>query len=240
MSELTFREVSPDEVAQIKAQYKRFIDEEVIPAEPELNRHDEAAAKKLAELKSRAKEAGLWALGHPEEIGGGGLPFLAFAEMNEIIGRSHFGQMAVGSVSMQDSIMLHLYANDEQKDRWLKPLVAGEIYPSVGLTEPEVAGSDPTLMQTTARLQGDEWVINGHKWFTSGANIAAFTTVFCDGLDTRRALRDLAEGCSGSEGEPAGRAWRGLRDCAETTRTRPHLPLHALARAGAARLRVDV
>ena len=61
----------------------------------------------------------------------------------------------------------------------LEPLVAGDIYPSVGLTEPEVAGSDPTLMQATARLDGDEWVINAHKWFTSGANLAAFTTVFC-------------------------------------------------------------
>jgi acyl-CoA dehydrogenase len=180
MSEETFREVDRDEVAVVKAQFKRFIDDEVIPAEPVLNRSDEAAAEMLGSLKSRAKQAGLWALGHPEEIGGGGLPFLAFAEMNEVIGRSHFGQMAVGSVSMQDSIMLHLYANEAQKERWLKPLVAGDIYPSVGLTEPEVAGSDPTLMKTTARLEGDEWVINGHKWFTTGANRAAFTTVFCD------------------------------------------------------------
>jgi acyl-CoA dehydrogenase len=180
MSELTFREVDRDEVAAVKAQFKRFIDDEVIPAEPVLNQSDEAAAEMLGSLKSRAKQAGLWALGHPEEIGGGGLPFLAFAEMNEVIGRSHFGQMAVGSVSMQDSIMLHLYGNEAQKERWLKPLVAGDIYPSVGLTEPEVAGSDPTLMKTTARLEGDEWVINGHKWFTTGANRAAFTTVFCD------------------------------------------------------------
>ena len=180
MMELKFREVSSEEVAQIKARFKRFIDEEVIPAEPVLNGHDEAADAKMEELKARAKEAGLWALGHPEDIGGGGLPFLAFAEMNEVIGRSHFGQMAVGSLSMQDSIMLHLYGNAEQKERWLQPLVAGEIYPSVGLTEPEVAGSDPTLMQASARLDGDQWVINAHKWFTSGANRAAFTTVFCE------------------------------------------------------------
>jgi alkylation response protein AidB-like acyl-CoA dehydrogenase len=79
---------------------------------------------------------------------------------------------------MQDSIMLHGFGTPAQKKRWLEPLVAGEIYPSVGLTEPEVAGSDPTLMQTAARLEGGEWVIDGHKWFTSGANRAAFTTVF--------------------------------------------------------------
>jgi acyl-CoA dehydrogenase len=125
-----------------------------------------------------AKRRGLWALGHPAEIGGGGLPFMSFVYLNEIIGRSEYGQIAVGSVSMQDSIMLHLYGTAEQKARWLAPMVAGDIYPSVGLTEPEVAGSDPTLMQTSAVLDGDEWVISGHKWFTSGANRAAYTTVF--------------------------------------------------------------
>jgi len=167
------------DIAELKERFRRFINEVVIPAEPVLAQDDDAAAKKLSELKELAKQRGLWALGHPEEIGGGGLPFMAFVYMNEVIGRSHWGQMAVGSVSMQDSIMLHLYGNAEQKRRWLEPLVAGDIYPSVGLTEPEVAGSDPTLMRTKARLEGDEWVIDGHKWFTSGAHRAAFTTVFC-------------------------------------------------------------
>jgi acyl-CoA dehydrogenase len=76
--------------------------------------------------------------------------------------------------------MLHRYGSQAQQETWLKPLVNGDIYPSVGLTEPEVAGSDPTLMQTKAVLEGDEWVINGHKWFTTGANVAAFTSVFCE------------------------------------------------------------
>jgi acyl-CoA dehydrogenase len=132
----------------------------------------------IADLRDEAKARGLWALGHPEEIGGGGLPFMDFVYLNEIIGRSEYGQVAVGSASMQDSIMLHLYASDDQRERYLKPLVDGGQFPSVGLTEPEVAGSDPTQMQTTAYLDGDEWVINGHKWFTSGASRAAFTTVF--------------------------------------------------------------
>jgi len=158
---------------------RRFIDEEVIPQEAELLDREGDGRAVLEDLKRSAKAQNLWALGHPEEIGGGGLAFMPFVYLNEIIGRSEFGQLAVGSVSMQDSIMLHLYASPQQRERWLKPLVAGDIYPSVGLTEPEVAGSDPTLMQTTARLEGDEWVISGHKWFTSGANRAAFTTVFC-------------------------------------------------------------
>ena len=167
------------ELAELRAAMKDFVDGAVIPAEPVLGGADPvAAAAALDELKAAAKQRDLWALGHPAEIGGGGLPFMDFVYLNEIIGRSEWGQMAVGSVSMQDSIMLHLYASDEQRERFLKPLVAGDVYPSVGLTEPEVAGSDPTQMRTTAVLDGGEWVINGHKWFTTGAHRAAFTTVF--------------------------------------------------------------
>lgn len=168
------------DLADLKLQMQAFINDEVIPLESVLHADDDEAAQAMAELKAQARQLGLWALGHPEEIGGGGLSLMDFAYLNEVIGRSHYGQMAVGSLSMQDSIMLHLYGNDAQRKQWLTPLVEGEIYPSVGLTEPEVAGSDPTLMQTSARLEGDEWIINGHKWFTTGANRAAFTTVFCE------------------------------------------------------------
>jgi acyl-CoA dehydrogenase len=167
------------ELAELRAAMKDFVDGSVIPAEPVLNGNDPlVAADALEDLKAEAKSRDLWALGHPAEIGGGGLPFMDFVYLNEIIGRSEWGQFAVGSVSMQDSIMLHLYASAEQRERFLKPLVAGEVYPSVGLTEPEVAGSDPTQMRTTAVLDGAEWIVNGHKWFTTGAQRAAFTTVF--------------------------------------------------------------
>ena len=166
------------EVRELREPMRKFIQEEVIPAEPLLDAEDARDREVMARLKESAKRQGLWALGHPAEIGGGGLPFMPFVYLNEVIGRSHWGQVAVGTLSMQDSIMLHLFGTPEQQRRWLEPLVAGEIYPSVGLTEPEVAGSDPTLMQSTARLEGDEWVIDAHKWFTSGANRAAFTTIF--------------------------------------------------------------
>src|SRR6478736_580226 len=156
-----------DEVRELRARMKDFIDNVVIKAEPELERLAEqgyhpdtglplelyrAAEEKgldtsrgvpgpgdaatrrssgpIAELQAEAKSNGLWALGHPEEIGGGGLPFMDFVYLNEIIGRSEIGQVAVGSVSMQDSIMLHLYASEEQRERFLKPLVAGDVYPS--------------------------------------------------------------------------------------------------------------
>ena len=167
-----------DEVRQRRTAMREFIDDEVIPREHEIEPFDAKGLDVLEALKAEAKRRDLWALGHPSEIGGGGLPFMDFVLLNEVIGRSEFGQLAVGSMSMQDSIMLQLYASAEQRERFLKPLVAGEIYPSVGLTEPEVAGSDPTLMQTSAVLEGNEWVINGHKWFTSNGSRAAFVTAF--------------------------------------------------------------
>lgn len=165
-------------VAELCTRMRSFIDDEVIPLEGELSRQDDDGAAALDGLRKRAKELGLWALGHPEEIGGGGVPFLDFVYLNEIIGRSEYGQLAVGSVSMQDALMLHRHGTEEQRRRWVPGLVSGEILPSVGMTEPEVAGSDPVLVQTTARLDADEWVINGHKWFTTGAEQAAFCTVF--------------------------------------------------------------
>jgi len=167
-----------EEFRDVLARMRAFIDDEVIPSETLLREASLDSLVEMERLKAAAKAQGLWALGHPEDIGGGGLGFMEVTFLNEIIGRSFFGQSAVGTWSMQDSIMLRQYANPEQKKRWLVPLVAGEIRSSIGMTEPEVAGSDPTLMQATAELDGDEWVINAHKWFTTGANIAAFTTVF--------------------------------------------------------------
>jgi alkylation response protein AidB-like acyl-CoA dehydrogenase len=171
---------------------RRFIDEEVVPAEPVLGAGGEAAATAVRALQASAKAQGLWALGHPIELGGAGLPFYEFALVNELIGRSHWGQVAAGTLTMQDSIMLDRFAGPALRERFLGPLAAGEITPSVGMTEPEVAGSDPTLIQATARLDGDEWVVDAHKWFTTGASSAAFTTVFArtepDDVPAHRAL----------------------------------------------------
>jgi len=171
------RELSP-ELAELRARVRRFVDEDVIPRERALDLLDQEAERLMRDLQARAKAQGLWALGHPAEIGGGGLPFLDYVHVNEIVGRSEHAMVALGTHSLQDSIMLHLFATPEQKERYLYPLVNGDIYPSVGMTEPEVAGSDPTQVRTTAVLDDGEWVINGHKWFTTWANRAAFTTVF--------------------------------------------------------------
>ena len=150
----------------------------IYPVESILDeRHDGEGRATLLRLMREAKEAGLWALGHPKEIGGQGLPFLDYVYVNEVIGRSEHAMVALGTHSLQDSIMLNLHASPEWRERYLKPLVAGEVFPSFAMTEPDVASSDPTQLQTRAVLDGDFWVINGRKWFTTGANRAAYTTV---------------------------------------------------------------
>ncbi|HME92079.1 MAG TPA: acyl-CoA dehydrogenase family protein, partial [Myxococcaceae bacterium] len=170
----------PEHVRPIRDRVLRFVEQQVYPAEAQIeDGHADEARAAMRRLMQRAKDDGLWALGHPREIGGQGLPFLDYVYVNEVVGRSTLAMVALGTHSLQDSIMLHEFASDEWREKYLRPLVAGEIFPSFAMTEPEVASSDPTQLQTTAVLDGDHWVINGHKWFTSGANVAAYTTVMC-------------------------------------------------------------
>jgi alkylation response protein AidB-like acyl-CoA dehydrogenase len=168
----------PDHVQEVRERVRRFVEEKCYPAEPLIEtRGDEKGREIVRGLMREAKEAGLWALGHPKEIGGHGMPFLDYVYVNEVVGRSELAMVALGTHSLQDSIMLHLYASPKWRGAYLKPLVEGEIFPSFGMTEPDVASSDPTQLRTTARLENGQWVINGKKWFTSGADRAAYTTV---------------------------------------------------------------
>jgi len=170
----------PSHVRPMRERVLRFVEEKVYPAEAKVeDGHADEARSVMRHLMQQAKDEGLWALGHPKEIGGQGLPFLDYVYVNEVVGRSSLAMVALGTHSLQDSIMLNEFASAEWRQKYLKPLVAGEIFPSFAMTEPAVASSDPTQLQTTAVLDGDQWVINGHKWFTSGANVAAYTTVMC-------------------------------------------------------------
>ncbi len=169
----------PESVRPVRDAVHAFMTERVEPAEPALRGNGDEARDLLTDLQRQARAEGLWALGHPTELGGGGLPFLDYVYVNEVQGRSEFGQLALGTFTLQDSLMLHRYAAPEQRTRYLEPLVAGDIWPSFAMTEPGVAGSDPTGLRTHATLEGDEWVIRGRKWFTTGANRAAYTTVMC-------------------------------------------------------------
>ncbi|MGW2222961.1 acyl-CoA dehydrogenase family protein [Nonomuraea sp. NPDC001684] len=169
----------PEHVRPIRDAVRAFMTERVEPAEEVLHEGGPRAAATMARLRDEARKEGLWALGHPCELGGGGLPFLDYVYVNEVQGRSEYGQLALGTFTLQDSLMLHEHASPEQRERYLEPLVRGDISPSFAMTEPEVSSSDPTQLTTSAVLDGDEWVINGHKWFTTGASVAAYTTVMC-------------------------------------------------------------
>jgi acyl-CoA dehydrogenase len=171
-------EASPG-VQDLRNRVSGFLNELIYPNEKILERGGDEASRTFKAIQAEAKKRGLWALGLPKEIGGGGLEFMPYVFVNEIVGRSEYAIAGLGTHSAQDATMLHLYGNPEQKKRWLAPLVNGDIYPSFSMTEPEVSGADPTGLRTRAVQDGDEWVINGHKWFTSGANVAAFSTVMC-------------------------------------------------------------
>jgi len=172
-------QLNPTELAELRATYRSFMEEHVYPNEEALARDDEAAESLLSELRAQAKSAGLWAPHLPPEAGGTGRGFLAYANLNEEIGRVSWAQYVFNCQAPDagNGEILHLFGTDEHKERWLKPLVEGDARSFFSMTEPDVSGADPTGLRTTARLEGDEWVIDGHKWFSSGAEGAAFGIV---------------------------------------------------------------
>ncbi len=167
---------STEEIEELRARYRAFMEEHVYPNEAALRSDD---PELVESLRAKVKEQGLWAPHVPPEAGGTGQGFLAYAHLNEEIGRSSYAQLVFGCQAPDagNAEILHLFGTDEQKDSWLRPLVAGEIRSFFSMTEPEVPGSDPTTLRTTARREGGEWVIDGHKWFSSGADGAAFGIV---------------------------------------------------------------
>jgi alkylation response protein AidB-like acyl-CoA dehydrogenase len=162
-----------------RAQVRAFMEEHVYPNEPALAREDDAADALMQELRARAKAAGIWAPHLPEEAGGTGSGFIEYALLNEEIGRSTWAQLVFNCQAPDagNGEILHLFGTDEQKERFLRPLVEGTARSFFSMTEPEVSGADPTALRTTAVLDGDEWVIDGHKWFSSSAEGAAFGIV---------------------------------------------------------------
>ncbi len=167
------------EYAELRGAYRAFMDAHVYGAEPALAREDEAADALIADLRGRARAEGLWAPHLPPEAGGTGRGFLAYAHLNEEIGRSIWAQLVFNCQAPDagNGEILHLFGTEAQKDRFLRPLVDGETRSFFSMTEPEVSGADPTGLRTTAVLDGDEWVIDGHKWFSSGAEGAGFGIV---------------------------------------------------------------
>ena len=170
----------PPEYLEARGRYRAFMEEHIYPNETAIGREDDAAATLLDELRALARGAGLWAPHMPPEAGGTGLGFLYYACLNEEIGRAAYAQLVFGCQAPDagNAEILHMFGTDDQQERFLRPLVAGEVRSFFSMTEPEVSGSDPTLLRTRAVRDGDEWVIDGHKWFSSGADGASFGIVF--------------------------------------------------------------
>ncbi len=169
----------PPGLAELRARYRAFMETHVYPNEAAIGREDDAALELAESLRAQAKGEGLWAPHLPPEAGGTGSGFLAYAYLNEEIGRSTWAQYVFGCQAPDagNAEILFHFGTDEQKERWLAPLVAGEIRSFFSMTEPEVSGSDPTALRTRAVRDGDDWVIDGHKWFSSSAEGAAFGIV---------------------------------------------------------------
>jgi alkylation response protein AidB-like acyl-CoA dehydrogenase len=159
---------------------RSFMDDEVIPTEGEfLHGTPDAVEARVRVLQDRVRQMELWAPNHPVEFGGLGLSMVEHGLLSEELGRSPLGHTVFGSQAPDagNIEILHTHATPEQRERFLRPLVAGEIRSCFSMTEPETAGSNPTLLATTAVKDGSDYVINGQKWFTSSADGAAFAIV---------------------------------------------------------------
>jgi len=180
-----------DRINQIRIQTAKIVNDEILPHENKLwatrrdGKVDDAERSKARtlrhEIQAKVKQAGLWAPHLPEEYGGCGLSFLEHAYMNEVLAYSMgaaslFGVVAPNSGNQK---ILLKYGTEEQKKKWLVPLTEGKLESGFSMTEPDNAGSDPRSIKTTATRDGNDWVINGHKWFTSNASRADFLIVMC-------------------------------------------------------------
>jgi len=168
------------EIEQLRLRVRDFIERVVKPGEAKIGGEDKVERAEylrvLLKMRSEAKEAGLWLPHMPHEFGGMGLGHVELAMVQAEAAKSYYGPWVMNCQAPDEGNMhtlLH-WATDEQKQKYLKPLCDGHMMSCFAMTEPEVAGSDPTLIQTRAVLDGDTWVVNGHKWFISNARRAQF------------------------------------------------------------------
>jgi acyl-CoA dehydrogenase len=169
----------PEDVQQVVTRVRQFCDQVVRPAEEKIEASGESREvliEQIIHMRKQAQEWGLWLPHMPEEYGGMGLGHVAMAAVSAEAAKTGFGPFALNAQAPDEGNMhtLHHWATPEQKKKYLVPLCKGIARSCFAMTEPEVAGSDPTLIQTRARLEGDHWVIDGHKWFISGARGAKF------------------------------------------------------------------
>ncbi len=165
-----------DRITELQERLLAFMDEHIYPNEHVFHEQVEQGDRWeptaiMEELKARAREAGLWNLFLPESEYGAGLSNVEYALLCEIMGRSHIAPEAFNCAAPDTGNMevLVRYGTEEQKKQWLEPLLAGEIRSCFAMTEPEVASSDATNIRASIVRDGDEYVVNAHKWWSSGA-----------------------------------------------------------------------
>lgn len=171
------------DIQKILSQADKFVKEEIIPLENALHQHKswEEVDAILSEKRQMVKAMGLWTPQIPEAYGGLGLSLHEHGQLMEVLGQTLFGLYAFNCQAPDAGNMEILieFGTDEQKEKYLKPLLEGKIRSCFSMTEKDFAGSNPIHMGTTAVKDGDDYVINGHKWFTSSAEGAAFAIVMC-------------------------------------------------------------
>jgi acyl-CoA dehydrogenase len=187
------------EVEAIREKVHTFIQETVIPATKEFDDENKVTQRgeyiqTIFELRAKAQAEGLWLPHMPKEWGGMGLGHVELAMVQAESGKTRLGPWILNCMAPDEGNMhtlLH-WADDEQKEKYLKPLCDGTKMSCFAMTEPEVAGSDPTLIRTHAVPDGDEWIINGHKWFISNARRAQFAILIA------KTELDVPEGSRGA------------------------------------------
>ncbi|MGW6502660.1 acyl-CoA dehydrogenase family protein [Nonomuraea angiospora] len=180
---------------EIRKRIRAFIQGTVIPAMEEVKEADrDNYLRTIFRLRSQAQAEGLWLPHMPKEWGGMGLGHVELAMVQSEAAKTRVGPWVLNCMAPDEGNMhtlLH-WATDEQKEKYLRPLLEGTQMSCFAMTEPEVAGSDPTLIRTTAVRDGDEWLINGHKWFISNARRANFAILIA------RTEPDVPEGSRGA------------------------------------------
>jgi alkylation response protein AidB-like acyl-CoA dehydrogenase len=170
-----------EKLKKVLPQIQEFVKNEVVPYEQFLHTKPfiELEKSELLALRQKVKNAGLWAPHLSESEGGLGLSLMEFGQVSEVLGYSPIGHFAFNcqAPDIGNMELLHTHASNVLKEKYLAPLQKGEIRSCFSMTEPEFAGSNPTRMQTTATKEGEYYYINGHKWFTTGADGATFTIV---------------------------------------------------------------
>ena len=169
-----------DRMKTILEMIHEFVGKELIPMEPEFVNHDfKEMVPALAEKREMVKKMELWGPQIPKELGGMGLSLVEHGLVSEALGGCPLGHYVFGCQAPDagNIEILHLHGTPEQKEMYLKPLVEGKIRSCFSMTEVDLPGSNPVLLDTTAVKDGDDYVINGHKWYTTAADGAKFAIV---------------------------------------------------------------